>query len=196
MYFSTNDLKVISIGEGFRLQPIDCGLILDDASQEILMKLGQSDRIKKYLPNLDFSSKDAIEKFIMGLSLKTETGLEFAYSIKVGNLILGMIFVNTPTLNEQMIGLEKWTVDFFILEPFEGKHYMKAALIRMMHFMKTSIHVDDFLMLVDQDNDKCLKLIESLPMDELDNRGFHNPEGNKFPPRVFHCPLSQLRFAE
>lgn len=195
MDFSTDDLKVINIGEGLRLQPIDFGLILDEANIEVLTMLGLSDRIKKYLPNLDFSSKEAIEKFVMALSFKTENGLEFAYSIKANNLILGMIFVNSPTLNKQMIGLEKWTMDFFMLEPFEGQHLMKAALIRMMHFLKTTINVNDFLMLVDQDNSQCLNLIKALPMDEMDNSGFHNPQGNQLPPRVFQCSLSMIRFA-
>ena len=194
-YFSTDQLKVIPCGQtGLRLQPLDFGLILDDANKEILKKLGNSEGIKKYLPNLDFSSDESIEKFVMGLSYKTEQGLEFAYSIKANNLILGMIFVNTPAINQKLIGLNHWTLDFFILEPFEGNHYMKIGLIYMMVFLKETIGVDEFLLMVDQDNEKCLNLIKSLPVDEIDNKGFKNKDKFGTPPFVYHCPLSNINF--
>ena len=194
-FFSTNDLKSIPFGNsGVSLRPIDFGLYMDDANLQMLQLMGDSERIKRFLPSLDFSSKEKIQQLILALCKKTEMGLEFAYGIYVNNAVVGMFFVNTPDYNKAIIGLPEWTMDFFIVEPLEGKGIMLTALQRMLYFLQSSIGVKSLYVLIDQDNTRCLNLIRGLPFDPKDNSGFKIPMNNYVAPLVFECPLSLIQF--
>lgn len=49
---------------------------------------------------------------------------------------LGFIFINTPIINKS-IGLNKWTLTFFMLPPMRGKGLMVASLGRILYLLKT-----------------------------------------------------------
>lgn len=193
-YYKIENLKSISLGNGFSLRPIDFEIYNDDNVHTMLMAFASTERIRKFLPSLDFSSKDKIQKWIMELCQKTEMGLAFAYGINLNSAVIGVIFVNTPTYNKAAMGFPQWTMDFFIAEPLEGQGIMTVALLNMLHFLQTSTNADSIYALIDNENTRCLTLIGKLPFAERDNSGFKNPENNFSPPYVYECPLSQIRF--
>lgn len=195
-YYSLENLQPVVCGNsGVILQPIDFGLILDESNISVMPILfDASPRVKKFLPTLDFSSKESIQKFVSLVSTRTEAGIQFTYGIYFNRILAGMIFVNTPVMNKVGMGLENWTVDFFVFETFEGQGVMKTALPRMMFFLQQQIGVEDFYLIVDHDNTRCIKLISLFPIDEVDNGGFRNTNVEAAPPRVFLCPLSTIRF--
>ena len=84
--FSINDLKFIPCGNnGLNLRAIDCSFLDNVPFFSTLQLFGNTERIRKFLPNLDFSSKERIQNFIWAISEKTEKGWEFGYAIRMNN---------------------------------------------------------------------------------------------------------------
>ena len=197
-YFTIDDLEPIVCGRsGIYLEPI----APDFATREgiintlpILFKT--STNVRKFLPALDFSSMKSIEQFSKVTMIRTTTGLQFSYGIYMKDIIIGMIFVNTPAFNKTSMGMNEWTLDFFVFAPFEGQGFMRIALPRMMMFLQKNIKVEKFFLLVDKENERCVNLIQQFPIDEIDNSGFKNLESQSNPPLVFECPLSTIRFSQ
>lgn len=202
---SANENNYFSIAD---LDPVVCGnsgiyleAIAPDFStrKEILQTLPilfkTSTNVHKFLPTLDFSSIQSIEQFSKVTMFRTETGLQFTYGIYLKGILVGMFFVNTPAFNKPAMGLNEWTLDFFVFAPFEGQGLMGIALPRMMLFLQKNIGVKTFYLLVDQDNERCINLIQQFPIDNIDNSGFRNLESQSEPPLVFECPLSTIRFS-
>lgn len=195
-YYQLEQLTSIRCGNNpITLRPVDFGLVTDDTITETMpLMFNMSPEVKKFLPTLDFSTAEKIKKFAMLTSERTEAGLQFTYGIYFNNLLVGMIFVNTPIMNKMGMGFDEWTLDFFIFKPLEGQRVMSVALMHMMLFLQKTIGVDTFYLLVDHDNERCINLIEQLPIDRVASDGFHNLEKQGTPPLVFVCPLSRIRF--
>jgi RimJ/RimL family protein N-acetyltransferase len=195
-YYSLESLKFIPCGNtGLNMRAVDAGFMEDEAFLASMQLFGNTERIKKFLPNLDFSSKEAVQKWVFAISSKTEKGWEFAYAIRINSGVVGLIMVSTPAYNKAIIGFEEWTMDFFVIEPFEGKRIMKAMLPRFLQFLKNEIEVDSIYVIIDQDNSRCLNLIANFPFDEVDNSDFTNIQNVAKAPRVFECPLWSIRFS-
>jgi hypothetical protein len=195
-YYSIDDLNPIVCGRsGIYLEPI----APDFTSNEIILKtvptlFSTSANIKKFLPTLDFSTTESIEKFSKITMLRTTAGLQFTYGIYTKGILVGMIFVNTPAFNKSSMGLNEWTLDFFVFGPFEGQGFMRTAFPRMMMFLQKNIGIESFYLLVDEDNERCINFILQYPIDEVDNSGFKNLDNQSEPPLVFECQLSTIRF--
>lgn len=195
-YFTVDQLRQIPMG-GLRLQPIDAGLVFDEQQQAVVQVFAsRSPRIKKYLPNLDLSSTEAIAKYFTTFCMKTEMGLEFGYSIKMvqhGDVgYLGFIFVHTPALNEVAINFPHWTLDFCIFEGLEGRSFMRGSLIHILKLLKEKMNVPDVFAIVDEDNERCLHLMEKLPF-ELRPEVLTDPTtGHKA--KLFRCDLTAFTF--
>ncbi len=195
-YFSIDDLDVIVCGKsGIYLEPI----APDFSTKENIVKtvpilFQTSPNIRKFLPTLNLGSEEDIKQFTKVTTLRTMSGLQFTYGIFFNNILAGMIFVDSPAFNKPAIGLNEWTLDFFVFGAFEGQGFMGTALPRMMMFLQGTIGVENFYLLVDQDNVRCIKLIQGFPIDNVDNSGFKNIESQSRPPLVFECPLSTIRF--
>lgn len=54
---------------------------------------------------------------------------------------------------------------------------------------------DSIILVIDEDNKRCINLISRFPFDEMENSRFINKEDLSRPPRVFECPLSTIRFS-
>lgn len=196
LYYSIDDLGPIVCGKsGIYLEAI----APDFATKEkvlntvpILFKT--SSNVQRFLPVLDFSSVEKIEQFSRVTMIRTISGLQFTYGIYYNSILDGMIFVNTPFFNKQSMGLNEWTLDFFIFAPFEGQGFMRTALPHMMMFLQQTLNVETFYLLIDEENERCVNFISQFPFDEMDNSRFKNKETLSCPPRVFECPLSTIRF--
>ncbi len=195
-YFSFDDLDPVICGRsGIYLEPIAPDFATNENILKILPALfSTSPKVKKFLPTLNFSTKESIEQFSRVTMIRTMSGLAFSYGIYTKGIPVGMIFVNTPAFNKTAMGLNEWTLDFFIFDAFQGQGLMRTALPRMMMFLQKTIGVESFYLLIDEDNERCINLISHFPIDEIDNNNFNNLENQSCPPRVFECPLSTIRF--
>ena len=193
-YYSLDQLRQIPMG-GLRLQPIDAGIVFDRQQQEIVSLLAQkSPRIKRFLPNLDLSTADAVAKYFSVFCQKTELQLEFGYSIKInrhGDMgYMGFIFVHTPLLNKVSINFPQWTIDFCIFEPFEGRKFMRTPLRHVLLMLKNELKVKNLFAIVDEDNEHCLNFMKSLPFKRQPETLTDPTTGKKA--FLFMCPLSQI----
>lgn len=193
-YFTLQALKAIPLGSNFNMRPYDVSQLLEGADITVLKIMINSAEIKRYLPNMDLTTEDKVNDFLINTIRKTELGLEFTYAIRMNAFLAGMIFVKTPEMNKRAIGFQYWTIDFFLFELFVGRGLMNAALGRLLYFLKTSIGVEALYALIDADNKKSLNLIAKLPFDEFDNTGFYTREYLGVAPRVFVCHLDQVNF--
>ncbi|MCM1139827.1 MAG: GNAT family N-acetyltransferase [Muribaculum sp.] len=195
-HYSLDNLRQIPMGD-VRLQPIDFGLVFNDQALQVIQIFAeQSPRIKKYLPNLDLSSLDAMRKYFANLCKKTELGYEFGYALKMNragdNGVIGFVFVHTPSENEFAIGLTEWTIDFCLFEPLEGKGIMRNAILRVLNILKNELDVSDVYAVVDENNSKCIKLLHLLPFDCKKDMLVDHQTGNRA--NLFHSNLTTINF--
>lgn len=193
-YYSLDQLRQIPMG-GLRLQPIDAGIVFDKQQQEIVSLFAQkSPRIKRFLPNLNLSSSEDVEKYFSVFCQKTEMQLEFGYSIKMnkhGDVgYMGFIFVHTPLFNNVAINFPQWTIDFCIFEPLEGKGFMRTPLRHIMLMLKNEMGVKNLFAIVDEDNIQCQNFMKSLPF-RMQPETLTDPTTGK-KANLFLCPLSQI----
>lgn len=193
-YYSLDQLRQIPMG-GLRLQPIDAGIVFDKQQQAIVSLFAQkSPRIKRFLPNLNLSSSEDVEKYFSVFCQKTEMQLEFGYSIKMnkhGDVgYMGFIFVHTPLFNNVAINFPQWTIDFCIFEPLEGKGFMRTPLRHIMLMLKNEMGVKNLFAIVDEDNIQCQNFMKSLPF-RMQPETLTDPTTGK-KANLFLCPLSQI----
>lgn len=190
--FQLSDLTAFKSGS-IDFVPVDFGMGVDDAMFKILNTFAQyPDRIK-FLPALDFSTKESTMRAFHATSIRTDMELGFAYLAKLQNLPAAVIFVDTPEFNGKAMGKPIWTLEFFILEPFRGQGYMSTILVHFLYFLQKAIGVGSITALVDQENTACLSLMSKLPFDEKPSCGYSSKAGG-LPPRVFECPLDEISF--
>ena len=190
-YYTIDDLEPIVCGRsGIYLEPIGPdfgtkGIVIKTVP--LLFKM--SSNVQTFLPSLNFGSEEGLKQFSKVTMFRTMAGLQFTYGIYLNRAITGMIFVNTPAFNKTAMGLNEWTLDFFVFAPFEGQGIMCTALPRMMMFLQKEIGVRTFYLLVDEDNERCINLIQKFPIDDIDNSGFKNLDGQSNPPLVFELNM-------
>lgn len=192
-YYSLDQLRQVPMGQ-VRLQPIDGSLVVNTSAQTLISVMaGATPDIKKYLPNLDLSSAEAVAKYFSVFCMKTEMGYEFGYSIKTGDDgFLGFIFVHTPAQNEIAINFPHWTIDFCIFSPFAGQGIMAQSLVRVLFILKSQMNVNDVFVYVDENNTKCLNLLAKLPFDRQPETLTDPITGHKA--ILFCCPLHSINF--
>lgn len=192
-YYTLDQIRQVPMGQ-IRLQPIDAHLVVDTASQLAVSTLAKiSPAVKKYLPNLDFSSPDAVAKYFNLYYKKIELGYEFGYAIKMGDDgYIGFIFIHTPYLNKKAINFPNWTIDFCLFSPFENQGIMIQSIARVLYILKSDFNVENVYAYVDERNSKCLKLLSRLPFD-LQPETLTDPStGHKA--KLFCCPIHEINF--
>ena len=176
---------------GMSLKPFDIQDLYELNDAVVLYAFGNTESMKKFLPNMNLSSKNAAEEFLKNLVLKTEMKIEFGYAIRYGQSMIGMILVETPAFNNKAMGFPQWTCDFFILEPFQHKKMISVALPYMLNFLKLDIGINNLYFLVDPTNIPCLNFLRTLPFDEVDNADFSSTNSGNVP-KVFLCQLNDI----
>lgn len=191
-YYTLDKLKPIPMGQIY-LAPIDSAFIFDSDILESITIMGKiSPKIAKFLPHFNISSKNDIVQFFTNLCKKTEAGYEFGYAIKMGNNILGFIFISTPANNEITINFPQWTIDFCLFEVFEKHGIMTQSLSRILYFLKVELDVRNIYAIVSQENTDSLNLLSHMPFD-LQQETFTNPNtGEKA--KLFCCPIHEINF--
>ena len=152
----------MQLGQGLMLAPYDAQRYFELGENDAqLLSILSDDAIKRYLPNMDFSTKDSALKFL------TEKGLSIAYVITADNMPMGFIFIDTPTVNES-IGLNKWTLTFFMLSPMRGKGLMTASLGRILYLLKTKLGVSQVYATADKINTVSQKILQATCFEPTD----------------------------
>lgn len=195
-YYRLEDINPIESPRGFLIRGIDATSVFESNDAEILSFIAStSKRIRRFLPQMDLSTKEAAEDFLISIIRRTEFGAGFAYSIRVKGLIVGLILVNTPAKN---VKFSHWSLDFFIMEAMENKGIMYESLWLVLRMMKDVLSVPEVYIWVDPENAHCLSLIAKLPFDEVqhDKNGkyVYSDKGKRY--RLFYCDLRNTSFVE
>lgn len=199
-YYKTDDIKSISMGAGLMVAPYDAMWYFKcmDADAKFLPLLAKSEVIHRYLPGLKFNDQDSTKKTLAGFLLRTEKGLGFTYFIRMNNVPIGMITVDSPLYNNNpnVLNLNIWTLDFFIAEPFEHKGIMHGALLRVLNQLK-GMGIHNVYCVIDASNTSCLNfLISNGLFEEADNFAFKDRNDSQNKPRVFVVDLLTIRFVK
>ena len=80
---------------------------------------------------------------------------------------IGFIFIDTPTVNER-IGLNKWTLTFFMLSSMRGKGLMTASLGRILYLLKTKLGVSQVYATADKTNTVSPKILQATCFEPTD----------------------------
>ncbi|MBQ4291284.1 MAG: hypothetical protein II752_00905 [Muribaculaceae bacterium] len=192
-YYKTEDIKTEKFSGGnYSISPYDyfCHEQVPDAS--IIPIFANTERIKKYLPGLNFSDEINTKKTLKSFLLKTELGMGFVYIIRQVGLPVGMILVHSPKYNKLVLNLRVWSVDFFVFEAAEHIGLMYNALIRVLRQLK-NMGASRVYALVDGENIECINLIGNGMFKQVDNTNFQNTSGGS-KPLVYCMNLEKIRF--
>ena len=194
--FSLSNVKSIDMG-GLKLVPYDAYWYFSVPDATVLNLLANTDKLKEFMPGVDFSTEEKAKKALEGYMLRTEQGLGITYVIRNQNIPVGMIFVNTPKYNKIALNLNIWTVDFFAMKSIEHKKIMFNCLCQILSVMKSDFNVPKVYALVNKANIDCLKLIHhpQYPLfEEIDNTSFKDKDHPGESPRVFVLNLATMNF--
>lgn len=193
-YYKISDLQTIPLGGEYSMVPIDAKSVFEESDKIILNSLGQTARIKRYLPILDFSIPDnSSEKFFLKLVKQTEMGLGFSYGIRQSKGLLGIIMVDTPALNQLTNNFENWTISFFVLELFENKRILSTALPRLLFFLREKIGVKRLYAIVDSDNTRSIHLLQKFFFEKVNNSEWYGKNNTEIP-MIYCCDLTLINF--
>ena len=176
------------LGQGLMLAPYDAQRYFELGETDAqLLSMLSDDAIKRYLPNMDFSTKESTLKFLSKLPLLTDTGLSIAYIITANNMPMGFIFIHTPVFNES-IGLNKWTLTFFMLPLMRGKGLMIASLGRILYLLKAKLGVSEVYAIADKTNTASHKILQAVHFERTD---IHDVDNQGV---TYVCNLDTLNF--
>lgn len=193
-FYRLEDIRHRSMGT-LMLSPYDAQAYMEFEDAKILSLLANTNKIKRFLPGLNFSDELQCKKMLYSYVIQTESQLGVTYVIREGAIPLGMIMIHTPLFNKKTLNLSIWTIDFFILEIAEHKGIMYQSIIRVLNEMKNIMSVDVVYALVDKDNVDCIKLIGNGLFQQVDNTGFNSIDNGE-PPLVYIINLSEVKFVK
>ena len=193
-WYNLSDIKSMTMGSNLGIVPCDAAAVFEKNFALMLNLLGNTQKIRRFVPDADFSTQEKAQKYLMDIIVKTEAGYQFSYCIQQGDGLLGMINIYTPDASQRYMGFPQWTTDFFIFEVVEGKGLMKAAMLRVLYQLQKAIGVPKLYALVDPANTRCINLMSSLPFDLEDNSGFSSSTAGGPVPKVYSCDLKTIRF--
>lgn len=198
-YYKTDDIKHMSMGGGLMVAPYDAMWYFEcmDDDTKFIPLIANSEAIHRYLPGLKFNEQDSTKKTLEGFLLRTEKGLGFTYFIRMNNVPIGMINVDSPLYNSipNILNLNIWTLDFFIAEPFEHKGIMHGALLRVLNQLK-GMGIHNVYCVIDASNISCLNLLSNDLFEEVDNSAFKDRNNSQNKPRVFVIDLPTIKFVK
>lgn len=192
-FYNLEDIKFRSMGNDLMLAPYDAFSYFNYPDAEVLPILANSQKIQHYLPGLGFTDKVSTKKRLESFMLKTENQLGVTYVIRVSNMPVGMVLVNTPLYNKKTINLAIWTIDFYISEAYEHTGLMYHSILRVLNEMKNFMGAKAVYAMVDKKNYDCINVIGKGLFNQIDNTGFHDGRGGDAP-LVYMIDLSLINF--
>lgn len=195
-FFQLGNIRLRKMGPELCVAPYDSFWLEQAPDAEVLPLIANTPEIKKYLPGLNFSDAEQSKKALQGYIFQTEKQISVTYVIRQSNFPIGMVYVHTPKYNMNVMGLKIWTIDFFIASMCEHKGIMKQSLFRVMEQMKSAMGVSKAYALTEPDNNSCINLLRKVHFQEIDNKGFKNPQNPQKNPLVFMIDLSKINFVQ
>lgn len=192
-FYNLEDIKYRSMGNDFMLAPYDAFSFFKFPDAEVLFKLTNSEKIRRFLPGLGFNDEASTKKRLESFIYKVENQLGVTYVIRESNFPLGMIFVNTPLYNKKTMNLAIWTIDFYISDIYEHKGLMYHSILRTLNEMKEVMGAKAVYAIVDKNNQDCINVIGKGLFDLVDNTGFQDGRGGEAP-LVYMIDLSLINF--
>jgi thiol-disulfide isomerase/thioredoxin len=193
VFYELENIKYRSMGGELMLAPYDFNFYLEAPDAKILPTLTNTDRIRRFLPGLGFDDEESTKKSLKGYLLQTENQLGVAYFVRLKNIPIGLVHVETPLYNKKVIGKAIWTIDFYIAEQFENHGIMYNAVVRVLNEMKNAMGAKVVYALVDQDNIECVKFLEKGLFKRVSSDGFINSNGG-LPPFVYMTDIEHMQF--
>ena len=143
--------------------------------------------IRMFLPGLPIFSGTSAEKYFSILPQKDIMGAGKAFAIRFNSGFVGMIILDSPIYNSYSLGLDVWSIDFFILEPFRGRKVIMESLYRMLELSKKHLQIDKLYASVDKRNAKCIHVLERFYFEHIQD----DPTGKG---ALYMCDLNLLKF--
>lgn len=194
-YYNLEDIRLMKIGENFSIAPYDFVWFSQVPDDKIFPIIANTERIRKFLPGLNFSDEKKSKETLKAFVLSPELGMGFTYILRLENIPIGLICVHSPIYNNNDFGtnIHKniWTVDFFISEMYEGNGIMFQSLCRVLNQLK-GMGVPRIYALVDDTNTRCLQFIQNL-FDEIEDCNIKNQYTNQAA-HIFVAELSLISF--
>ncbi|MBQ4292285.1 MAG: hypothetical protein II752_06095 [Muribaculaceae bacterium] len=180
-YYQLNDLRSHKFGDsGFSVDPFDALWLFAGDDAETLSKTANTERIRAFLPGLNFSSKLTAEVTLSSLYFKSELGLGFVYMIRRDTEAVGMIIVESPKYNAVAINLRVWTVEFFLVESVEHIGLMYNSLKVVLGQLKR-MGANCVMALCFPDNKECANLMKYDLFESIDEMKFTTMSGDIHP---------------
>ena len=192
-FYELENIKYRSMGSDLMLAPYDFNFYLEAPDAKILPTLTNTDRIHRFLPGLGFDDEESTKNHLKGYLFQTENQLGVAYFIRLKNIPIGLVHVDTPLYNKKVIGKAIWTISFFIAEPFENQGIMYNAVLRVLNEMKNAMNAKVVYALVDQDNKDCISFLGKGLFKRVSSDGFLNNSG-VLPPFVYMIDIEHMQF--
>ena len=193
-YFRLEQIVSMAIGKEVLLKPVDAGILVNEYNElDTIPIIAKEDSdLRKYLPGMDLSTKESTQSFFFKLVQLSEWGQQFGYTIRLGSIVVGLVFINTPDYNKNSIGFDGWTIDFATFPMFQRKHMMSGVLPHILAFLKNTLNVDTLYAVVNQENYKCINLLTKACFDDT-GETLRNP-ADKSTAKLLKCPLSLINF--
>ena len=193
-YFHTEQIVSKKFGDKLFLMPIDCGIVMNEFHELDTIPLLAKDAadFTKYLPGMDFSTKESTLAFFRNFVQLTEWGQKFGYTLRIEGIISSFIFINTPDYNKKSIGFEGWTIDVATFPMFQRQHLLKGIIPYVLAFLKNELNVKSLYAIINQENYKCINLLSQIRFDDT-GKTLTNPQDNSIA-KLYECPLSTINF--
>lgn len=190
-YYDLSNVKVMKIDDHFSVAPYDARWLFQVQDDKILPIITNSERIRKFLPNINFKDAESAKNTLTNIVKRTELGYGITYFIRENNIPIGMVFVNSPLSNRvhDAMNLNVWSVDFFMWEMYEGRCIMFNSLLRIFNQLK-DMGVKRVYALVDISNTQCMRLMKNGLFTEVDNSHFRSREVGGSKPKAFVIDLT------
>ena len=102
-WFNTSDIKSMTMGGNLWIYPCDITAITEKMFPTMLFVMGNSERIRRFVPDADFSTEQKAKAYLLNKIINAETGHHFSYCIQQGDGLLGMINIYTPDASKKQI---------------------------------------------------------------------------------------------
>lgn len=162
------NVSAIILSGGFSLRPYNEFEAPANAETDALtFNALVSDDIRQFLPGLPIFSGTSADKYFKMLPIRMEMGAGITFAIRSGEGLVGLMILDSPLYNSRALGLEVWSLDFFILEPFRGRKIIMESLYRTLELCKNKLNIDKIYASVDKRNKKCIHVLEKFYFDHI-----------------------------
>lgn len=182
-YFNVEDLKTFSLGKDLVLEPYDGRFMDFDA--KCLRMLSGDEATKKFMSGFDGYGEEANARrkmYLENTCMTSLMGIAFAYAIRCGNYLAGLIKITSPSHNEVTNNFSNWLLDFIMIPAMRDRKIMKASLDIIIYYIFHFLQIEKLYAMVDPDNEVSIHILDVLGFKVIEDKGIMvNPETGNIP---------------